>query len=153
MLKGKNHRAMSGSGAGRMPVPPRALEGLPRARPPDLKSDLPAHSAHQLFLEASSSWPNTANHSGWHALLTIRQPCSHLWDSFLSWSYLPNPNSKKNQACRKKWNGTNCTASFVFLESVFNGFRLRTKSFKTETSLATKCGPTPRNSLIWPFRI
>lgn len=36
----------------------------PWARPLELKLDLTANSAHQLFLEASSSWPNTANHSG-----------------------------------------------------------------------------------------
>ena len=155
-MEDKNQSAISRYQA-RRPFPTRARDWptAPRARPLELKLDLTANSAHQLFLEASSSWPNTANHSGWNAPLTMRQPFSLTYGIPLSAGPVSQLQTlkKMKHAGEKEREQIVLPVLFFFLESVFNGFSPRTKSFKTETSLAGTRGPTPRTSLIWPFRI
>lgn len=154
--RGKIKAPSAGIGHATCPSPAEALgwPTAPQARPRELKLELTANCAHQLFLEASSPRPNTANRSGWNALLAIRQPFSHLRDSLLSESDLPAPNPKKKPHQARYKNETEQMVHPVwFFGIVFNGFSLSTKSFKIETSLAIKRGLKPRNSLIWPFRI
>lgn len=113
--------------------------------PLELKLDLTANTAHQLFLEASSLWPKTANHSGCNACLTLH-PLSHLKHSFPSWSCLPTPTLKKMKHTR--WNKMEQIMLPVSLFSKFSELNLRTKALKIKRNvdIYNMC-PKPRHSL------
>lgn len=156
-MEDKNQSATGRYQARRTPFPTRAWDWptAPRVRPLELKLDLTANSAHQLFLEASSSWPNTANHSGWNALPTMQQPFSPTLGILFSVGPISQFQTlqKWSMLDKRKWDKIVWPVLCPWNQSSKVSAQGPSHSKLKQVESCQNTWPVLRTRLIWPFRL